>query len=398
MKSVKLVSDEESLQVRRENRQQAAANVQESENVLEVENVLELKNVQEMEESSDKVENYPTTETAFKLRVGNLGKFVTKKNIAKFLEANKVIYKSIKSAPKWDFCMLSFESTAELDLAMETLTGREYKSNIVSLQKMAQKQERRPTTVSENVSDKPPGEQIQDQVTPLWRLGYTEQIAEKTERIEKQLQGLTKQLFKFIPKRKPDVEFDHLPTLTELHEMNPEFRGEFQLKWLKAGRKENSGKPCFLNEMVPSPVIEGYRNKCEFTFGLDLDGNRTLGFLLGNFKNGINTVINSNICLNVSPSAKSIVNVLEKCCKDSKYNVYDKVAQIGFWRSALVRTALNGDSMILVQVHPSNLSSVDLDTELNRIKDYVVHECSCLTPVTTLKSLYFQVYTFKQGL
>ncbi len=39
--------------------------------------------------------------------------------------------------------------------------------------------------------------------------------------------------------------------------------------WLHKQSKENEGMCCSLNEFVQSPILESYRNKCEFTIGYD---------------------------------------------------------------------------------------------------------------------------------
>lgn len=44
------------------------------------------------------------------------------------------------------------------------------------------------------------------------------------------------------------------------------------------------GLPCQLEEIIPSPVVDGYRNKCEFSIGYAVDGKRVVGFQLGTFR------------------------------------------------------------------------------------------------------------------
>ena len=50
--------------------------------------------------------------------------------------------------------------------------------------------------------------------------------------------------------------------------------------------------------IVPSAVVNGYRNNCEFTCGFDQNGEKSVGFLLGRFVKGLNMVAVSNVCLN----------------------------------------------------------------------------------------------------
>lgn len=44
------------------------------------------------------------------------------------------------------------------------------------------------------------------------------------------------------------------------------------------------GLPCKLEGILESPIVNGYRNKCEFSVGYSLEGKKTVGFMLGNFR------------------------------------------------------------------------------------------------------------------
>lgn len=44
------------------------------------------------------------------------------------------------------------------------------------------------------------------------------------------------------------------------------------------------GLPCNFEGVLASPLVNGYRNKCEFSVGYSLQGKITVGFMLGNFR------------------------------------------------------------------------------------------------------------------
>jgi len=44
------------------------------------------------------------------------------------------------------------------------------------------------------------------------------------------------------------------------------------------------GLPCKLEGILESPIVDEYRNKCEFSVGYSLEGKKTVGFMLGNFR------------------------------------------------------------------------------------------------------------------
>lgn len=48
--------------------------------------------------------------------------------------------------------------------------------------------------------------------------------------------------------------------------------------------KTAGGLPCKLEGIIESPIVNGYRNKCEFSVGNSLQGKPTVGFMLGNFR------------------------------------------------------------------------------------------------------------------
>ena len=64
--------------------------------------------------------------------------------------------------------------------------------------------------------------------------------------------------------------------------------------------------PCKMEDPIASPDLNGYRTKCEFTIGKDLEGKPTVGFLLGLYKLGITAVLDPSDCLNVPDIAKRI--------------------------------------------------------------------------------------------
>src|SRR5690349_3197011 len=57
-------------------------------------------------------------------------------------------------------------------------------------------------------------------------------------------------------------------------DMTPEQRALTQLAWLPSACEENDGLPCRLSDVIASPLVDGYRNKCEFTFGWNFDGEK----------------------------------------------------------------------------------------------------------------------------
>jgi tRNA (uracil-5-)-methyltransferase len=135
------------------------------------------------------------------------------------------------------------------------------------------------------------------------------------------------------------------------------------LKWIWKGVE--------IEDVIKSPQTQGYRNKCEFSFGRNTDGEKSLGFLLGLFKNGITTVLSPRPCLHVSDLQKLIVDKIEEYARQSKLDTYDRLKQAGFFRLLLVRTLESGENMVMIQVNPQDLSEEELETEKLKFTKFI---------------------------
>ena len=117
---------------------------------------------------------------------------------------------------------------------------------------------------------------------------------------------------------------------------------------------------CLLHEIVPSPQTTQYRNKVEFTIGTSPSGSKTVGFLLGLFKDGLVSVSSPKACLHVSQPALDVAQCLEEFICDEtlggKWPVYDRVTNKGVWRLFLVRTNEKNQLIGVVQMNDKNLS------------------------------------------
>ncbi|XP_061033798.1 tRNA (uracil-5-)-methyltransferase homolog B isoform X2 [Eubalaena glacialis] len=108
-------------------------------------------------------------------------------------------------------------------------------------------------------------ERLADVVTPLWRLSYEEQLKVKFEAQKKILQRLG----------------SYLQMLNGVNVTTAAPRSE--------------GLCCFLHPIIPSPVINGYRNKSTFSVNRGPDGNpKTVGYYLGTWGDRNMVCVRSN--------------------------------------------------------------------------------------------------------
>jgi tRNA (uracil-5-)-methyltransferase len=122
----------------------------------------------------------------------------------------------------------------------------------------------------------PAADALNDQVTPFWRKTYSEQLAAKQASMADALVKISRSLADPVP------------------------------GWALRNRKMYNGMVCPLADVLPSPVECDYRNKCEFTFGHDPDGQLVAGFLLGAWHDGVLTVLPPTACLHVPAQAKTL--------------------------------------------------------------------------------------------
>ncbi|GAA5797290.1 hypothetical protein HPULCUR_002671 [Helicostylum pulchrum] len=190
--------------------------------------------------------------------------------------------------------------------------------------------------IAEEDDHRTPDEKLADQVTPLWKVDYETQLVKKNRNSIKQLISL---------KRK----------IAELKNV----RDESQIDWAY----EKGALPCEVLDPIGSPVTEGYRTKCEFTIGYNLNREPTVGFLLGLYRDGVTSVLEPSACLNVPDVAKKIAAVMNEYIKKSDLPAYDRVEKTGVWRTLMTKTQSTGDVLILVQIRAADLTAERLQQE-----------------------------------
>jgi hypothetical protein len=107
---------------------------------------------------------------------------------------------------------------------------------------------------------------------------------------------------------------------------------------------------CFLEDVKPSPVLEGYRNKLSLTIGYshtDADGKRhkVVGFAAGRIEAGVTTVGKASECLVASAHALQIVELFQQYIDSSSWEPFCKIKHTGHWRVMTLRTFSTGDGM-----------------------------------------------------
>ncbi len=122
-------------------------------------------------------------------------------------------------------------------------------------------------------------------------------------------------------------------------------------QWLKDASARKNKRCCDLVGIVRSPVLEGYRNKSEFTIGNNNQGQPTIGFNVGLFREG-NVAIGEPVgCRNISKVAICVQEAAQKYLRDvagteDALPSWDKRNGSGFWRLLIVREGGCAPSML----------------------------------------------------
>ncbi|KAK3919611.1 tRNA (uracil-5-)-methyltransferase-like protein A [Frankliniella fusca] len=289
----------------------------------------------------------------FKIKIGNLPKFYGCGELKKLLTDTLQLSCS-KVKPPWRGCpsgFACFRSEEDRTKALEILNGYVWKKSTLSakpadaapdpyvakrarMEKQKNSGKRRKFDDDENLSQE---ERLKKSTAPLWNKNM------KREDMKKLLLQLGNDL---------------LEANSDLSE------------WLKEQREKNDGLPCPLLDIRSSSVIDGYRNKCEFSIGLNPETNKvTVGFRLGSYADGSVSVAAVDGLPHVPDRMKLVAKAMENFIEESGYPPFDHVTHKGFWRQITVRIGTaTGELLLVAGMHPQDLK----DDELQHVKEKFV--------------------------
>jgi hypothetical protein len=187
---------------------------------------------------------------------------------------------------------------------------------------------------------------VADAITPWHAFDYDTQIVKKYRHMRDILEKISKRVRKDSPAALP--------------------------RWLvPVFQLRTKPIPCPLEQVIPSPSIEGYRNKTELTIGLNQAGEAAIGFLLGAMKNGISAVADPSEARSVSPVHAAIHKLMEPYVLGTGLPVWDRTTHTGFWRLLLIRSTVNQDSLIMLQVNSNAVTPEMLEKVKKDVVDHV---------------------------
>ncbi len=306
--------------------------------------------------STGAVQNVDTNTTASseraKIRLTNVPKFLSTPVLRKAVADHfSVPSDSVvcRKGDKWNFAILSFKAVGPfvlmgVDEILKKMSDFKYKKFDFGVQIEEAKVQKPYVRDQEDLSEK----NLNDQVTPLWRLPYEEQL----ERKQKSMNSVLSKYF-----------------------------------------KASGSEEIVSQRILPAPLQNGYRNKCEFTFGKDVKGEPCVGFSLGGFREGNLTVADAHDCLHVPESIKALTDhflaFLRRDGVVQRLPVFDHSTKSGFWRILMVREH-GGSLMAAVQVQGGfPVDKEAFKTELLALME----EFNAKTQYSKVESLFIQYTT-----
>jgi hypothetical protein len=256
----------------------------------------------------------------------------------------------MKVVPNKDFSFITFDNDFDCQAAIEALHGLEYRKSFLEIATRThntndQGKKRAGDDRDDGRGDKrsrgggeegAPIKTARDAVSPWWDVPYEEQLVRKTKAMVKDC----------------------------LNKSFREVRDAYS-KWNKSAKwdgREQVAVPAWITDttgnelswveyrpIIASPEPIGYRNKCEFTFGVDSgDKLPAVGFRVSTFSQGV-LVGSPQDCPNISKPMKILVNAVNVFLREtSTLKVYDMHTHTGVWRLLTVRYSKRTQQMIVM--------------------------------------------------
>ncbi|KAF5183867.1 Zinc finger ccch domain-containing protein [Thalictrum thalictroides] len=347
----------------------------------------------------------------------NLPRKWTSDLLKKFLDEEGVIYKSAKKKKGMTVGFATFETADQVENAIEVVDGKSMGNKQLKVADVLPRlfEKKTQSTISltrntnhpteaglasgdpnvsvpsnglENVelndnndpavnNEASKSRSVREVVTPLAHMPYADQLEHKKKTLEQTLKKLTRNARKACPEALP------LP--------------EWVLK-----SKDIGGLPCKLEGIIESPLVNGYRNKCEFSVGYSLQRKPTVGFMLGNFREGVTAVEEPTDCPNVSMIACKFASTFQEFLQVSGLPIWNRLNNTGFWRLLMVREGRSHSSgsenieanitevMLMVQICSVDFDDELVKSELQRLARAFADGASANSPSLPLTSLVVQ--------
>ncbi|XP_075220008.1 tRNA (uracil-5-)-methyltransferase homolog B-like [Lycorma delicatula] len=286
-----------------------------------------------------------------------------KKMLREELNLNFLYIRSPKKGNSWlyiTFLTLEDQKKALATLKRYTWKGRTIIGTLVVADLKRKTDDQNGTLESKKAKyDIPIEEQMLMSTIPYHSISYDEQLSKKNEE--------TVSLLKW------------LNLLTEK-------RNHLLSGWFDEQAAKNENKlPFALEDVRPSPIIDGYRNKCEFRIGKNRETNAvTVGYRVDNQQDGSLDVALPDSLRHLPKQMIQVAKEFEKFIQQSGMSVNENDNDgIGILKIMTVRMNKAGQIMLIITIRHNELP----EEELNKLKTDLInfftvgdgHECNVVS-------------------
>ncbi|XP_065282119.2 tRNA (uracil-5-)-methyltransferase homolog A-like [Dermacentor albipictus] len=320
------------------------------------------------------------TSEVHKIEIGNLPKIFghgqMKKLLSKTLHLNPHKIKVVNNAR---FAFVSFRSEEDRESALQKIQGYKFKGCTLTVKKanpMADPliQKRKLGEAEEVIplkrqcDESSISERIRESVASWSDLPYQQQLEQKEEQM-----------------RKVMVKYAR-----KLEQVNPRLKS-----WINKQREVHKLGVCPLEPIRASPVVDGYRNKNEFTVGRHLEtGEVVVGFRISSYRQGSMSVASAADLPNIPEPAKKVAQCFQDYVRQSGKEPFNPETHEGYWRQLTVRTTRRGHIMAIAVIHPQALSEEDILQEKEKLRQFFTEGPGKPSGVT---SFHFQRFDKKRS-
>ncbi|KAL1201391.1 Zinc finger CCCH domain-containing protein 24 [Cardamine amara subsp. amara] len=296
--------------------------------------------------------------------------------LKKYIGEQGVEFKSAKKRKGMFVGFVTFENAEQVQRCLENLEGKAVGNKNLKISDVLSRTNKNMNGTKKSVKS------AREAVTPLADMSYADQLEQKKTSIGQFLKKLTRNARKACP------------------------NGSSLPEWVLTSR-DRGGLSCQLEGIIESPITNGYRNKCEFSVGLSIQGKPTVGFSLGNFSAGVTAVEEPVDCPNVSKIAFLYASIFQTFIEKSKLQVWNRFKHSGFWRQLTVREGRkpgvfsneeDADSriaevMLMVQVCTTDSDEAEVATEFEEMAKAFAEGARASSPTLPLTVLVVQDHT-----
>ncbi|KAL3258996.1 hypothetical protein MRX96_016656 [Rhipicephalus microplus] len=274
------------------------------------------------------------TSEVHKIEIGNLPKIFGHGQVKKLL--SKTLHlkpHKIKLVNLGRFAFVSFRSEEDRENALHKIQGYKFKGCTLTVKKanpmadpLIQKRKlgeaEDAVPLKKQCDESSISERIKESVASWSDLPYQQQLEQKEEQMRKVMVKYARKLEQVNPGLKP---------------------------WINKQREVHKLGVCPVEPIKASPVVDGYRNKNEFTVGRHLEtGEVVVGFRISSYRQGSMSVASAADLPNVPESAKKVAQCFQEYCAPP--------AKSTLWPIAVI--------------HPQALSEEDISQEKEKLRQF----------------------------